>query len=101
MGEADDCVHSTSYGLTKRRTERYGEGHKDGMENYSDADINVRQVFSRCRQGLIPFQVVEDIRMAVPTQISGLSECLDDKANKSKLYMGHMQRAKVQKIGIN
>ena len=35
--------------------------------------------------------------MAVPTNISGPSECLDDVANKVKLYMGHMQCATVQK----
>ena len=39
--------------------------------------------------------------MAVPTNISGLSECLDDAANKFKLYMGHMKRATVQKRRID
>ena len=99
IGKDDDSVHRTSYVLTKRRTERHGEGDNDDMENYSDSDVNDRQVLSRCRQYLIPFQVIYDIRMAVPTNISGLRDCLDDAANKFQLYMGHMKRATVQKNG--
>ena len=38
--------------------------------------------------------------MAVLTNISGLTECLDDSANKFKLYMGHIHRSIGLKIRI-
>ena len=96
----------------KRRTERHRDEETDGMETLGDTEVNYGKLLgfssshkeyediSRCRQFIIPFQVIEDIIMAVTTNISGLTECLDDASKKFKLYMGYMQRATVQKRNI-